>query len=232
MNGVVSQVRLDNARMMSYGRFRGNLLLVYLAPLMALVMGLIGDKTEETASGILGGICGGLSPLTIIYCVWPFMLTEQYGDSRIDGMIPISRMQQVVGRYIMAGCTILADAVGLALAVPVLKMIGSPVPPRLWQFDGLLLLVVSLLVLIAMPFFYRYSTMTMMKGMAIAIVGIAVLYLLLSRLPVDWMHMLSTITAFLSASAVRTVLLAVPIAVACVALSILASDRMYGSKEL
>ncbi|AKV55294.1 hypothetical protein BACT_0786 [Bifidobacterium actinocoloniiforme DSM 22766] len=242
MNGIIAQVRLDNRRLESYGKVYGIALIIALPVIMALVMGLSGAKTTESVDGMFGGICGSVGCVTALYSMYPFLVTEQSGDIRFDGMIPISRSRQVLGRYIMSAFDLLAylvgillvpvvfDLTGTALDMPVVfDLTGTALDMPVLAVCGICLLTVLLLICIFLPLLYRFNSMSVLKGMSLSLIGLVALGFLISRIPQDWA---ARIAVFLTTSVLRTVILGVLVAVLAVLISIACSLRIYGKKEL
>ncbi|BDR54745.1 ABC transporter [Bombiscardovia apis] len=232
MNDIIAQARLDKARMDAYGKASGILIILGLPILMSAVMGVLGLKTAEFGSGVLGAVGGSVGFMTVIFNMYPFMITEQFGDVRLDGMIPISRRRQVLGRYLQISVNIVAYLVGLLLVPVILRLTGTPVDMPILATSGVCILLVLILTGIVTPFLYRFSSMSVMRGLGFSVAGLAVIGLLASRAPWDWTAIFLHIVDFLSASTVRTTALGICLAIGTVALSIAFSIHTYQKKDL
>ncbi|BDR53114.1 hypothetical protein KIM372_10210 [Bombiscardovia nodaiensis] len=232
MNEIVSQVRLDNARNESYGRANGILGLIYIPALLALVVAIILPKDSDFGSYLFGGFCSGLAMATAVYAIWPFLMTEQMGDQRLDGLVPINRVHQVIGRYITAALVVVAFVVGLLTMPAIFAIFALSVDVSVPGVLGVSALFVLLVSDMLLPFLYKFSGVAVFKYMMFAILGILVLALLVSRIHVDWLAVLNSIVDFLSASTVRTVLLGVLVAVVATAISMACSLHIYTHKDI
>lgn len=232
MNSIIAQIKLDNTRIQSYGRLNGILALIYIPVILSALMASLGPKTSDFGSGTLASLGGSMVFVTIIFCTSPFSITEQSGDARMDGMIPISRRNQVLGRYCIIGIGALAYTLSMLLSVLVVKLAGMPIGLPIMPTIGFCFLLLILLTDLVVPFMYRFSPASMMKGMSLSFAAVVVIAVLVSHIDWDWMSIYLRISDFITSSAARTITIAVLAAFAATAVSLACSLKVFGKKEL
>ena len=251
MKRLTAQMRLDAMRTLSQGSASVWFFLI-LAPAFAFVIPLVagGAVTGGIGAIVNSALSGSVIGIGCFLTLYPFFYEDQGDHRRINGLIPISRAHQVVGRYLFVLACLLIILLDLA-AVRLLAWTGTALAGGVEATGGaaslgrdilfgplLPTLVVMVMDALAMPLLYRYPPAVMMRIISIAFVccvavGAILIWGLPKLLPASAMSALTSAIGALAGVPPSGAMLAFTlVAVAAYALSSLPSRRFHRAKEL
>lgn len=239
MTGVLRAFGLDMRRLGSQGVW--NLLFVTVAIPVALVLISVlggGLSSSLSSSMVVGCLVGAFAvmPMNV------FGYERQGGHGRMNGVIPVRRLGQVAGRYLLLGvlavvlfleCLICQAAVQLSSGRPL--TLDAPVVA--------VLAVASYAVIeaVMVPLLYRFPVQRALMVLSAGVVGFGVvaafaIWLRSSSAPAMSFigHVARSLSVFASSAAGGTVLVLSGVVAACVvaAVSFIVSVRVYQGEDL
>ncbi|PJM79172.1 ABC-2 transporter permease [Bifidobacterium scaligerum] len=237
MIGIRRAFALDVRRITSQGVFS---ILVLLIGFPAAII-LLGS-TSGGVSYMPGAAIGGVFAMLALLPLNAFTFEQQGQNNWMNGVIPVRRIHQVIGRYLVVGACILI----LALEVAVCVGAGMVFESGMIQFSALAISVLTAVVMYALlesvliPLCYRFTyqkaLLTMMLiciGLGAAIAAVFALFAKLAPASIDalisWMVSLAEITS--GVGVVWPALGGVFLATVTAAVSFAVSSRIYLAKE-
>lgn len=172
MNTIMRALRLDLRRTFSQSRWLVLALMLLGCPLIVLAAGLLG-----TGGGnhIGDGASGAMLGFYIVFALYVFIDEDKYRGLWMDGIIPVSRTRQVIGRYLML--MVIASILVASLAVSwFVKWCFGPITFAACVFDiGGQLFSMLLVASIMYPLVYRFPPQVAVMAMAAVFVALGVL---------------------------------------------------------
>ncbi|KAB7788623.1 ABC-2 transporter permease [Bifidobacterium cebidarum] len=236
MTGVLRAFGLDMRRIASQGMF---LILVLLIgfPMAMVLLGSISGGTSYMPGAAVGGVSGMLAMLPLT----AFTFEQQGQNNWMNGVIPVRRIHQVIGRYLVVGACVLI----LALEVAFCTGAGMWFESGAIQFPGLaasVLVTVVIYVLlesVMLPLCYRFTYQKALLTMMFICIGlgalVAAVFALLAKLAPDAIDaVLSWVVSVESLSGAGMIWLAlggIVLAAFAAAVSFAASLCIYLAKE-
>ena len=240
LHAAANACRLDVCRVLSSSPASTVLVLLF-APIFSLLMGLVlqaGDLGSGAASMYEGAIAGACTGLFVVLTTYVFFYESQGHGLWMNGVVPISRAHQVLGRYLfllvsgglfvveMIVCTLIANAMSVA-------GFGS-----LWSAENTQSVAVSMVMFLLLealmyPLLYRFPlqkaiTMAFVTVFVLLLVGFFLSQILPDAILVD----LQQGADWLVGHVVVSIVIATAVALAALAVSLLCSLRIYRVKEL
>ncbi|NEG95921.1 hypothetical protein CS006_00265 [Bifidobacterium primatium] len=237
MNAVVKSMRVDWARITSggWGMIAGYML---MSPAMMALFGILfgGDDSAGAIAWLYQYISGMNLLMFVSFVTFPAVYQDTGNNADMNGLMPVSRRNQVIGRYVyllLFGIMLVVEntvmyPLGFA-AAGALGTMGA-MPWRTIAIQGLVYALCSALVLVCS---YRFKGQTLMYvvvfgGSALLILGFVVTMRFEDqvRAVAEWLggHVFSSMGL--------TVALGVVVAVIALAVSYLASVRIYERREM
>ncbi|WEV71787.1 ABC-2 transporter permease [Bifidobacterium sp. ESL0790] len=228
---IKRSIHVDFLRLSASGK--SSVWIFILLPFVFAVMGLIsGDRgVELSMTGSVAGIC---ALYAVLMGMMIFANEDMTGNISMNGILPVSRSNQVSARYALMAVFSLVAAVETVVCVVMLLHEDLPSP---WVMAGIgcgVLFVALLLGGLVVPIFYRFP---ITQAMGWAFGGLGALFLLVFMvvrfMPNDKLH---RVVEWVTTTKLGAVPWAAIIgAVICVVVfvgSLLISSRIYRRKEL
>lgn len=239
MKAIMTSMRVDWIRMTSGG---AGLMAFYLLsePVTLLLFTVAvggGDADMPALINAVFNYVAGLSMLTFAsFLTFPGVYQDMGGNGRMNGIMPAGRDHQVLGRYaylaIFAGLFAVISVCSYVLAFAVAGQLDAMggVP---WPRIGALTFGYVLLASVALASTYRFKPQAIMYSLALGGSVVAILLFAAAlRFPDRLTAILGWLDAHVFVSPWLTALLAVVIAAAVVAGSLVSSLRAYRRKDL
>ncbi|MBT1163917.1 ABC-2 transporter permease [Bifidobacterium felsineum] len=189
-----------------------------------------------------GAAIGGVSAMLALLPLNAFTFEQQGQNNWMNGVVPVRRVHQVIGRYLVVG----ACALILALEVAVCVGAGMWFESGTIQFSGIAISVVTAAVMYALlesvliPLCYRFTYQKALLTMMLICIGlgaaIAAVFALLAKLApasidalVSWM--VSSAEIMSDAGMIWLALGGVVLAAAAAVVSLFVSLHVYLAKE-
>ncbi|WP_278251020.1 ABC-2 transporter permease [Bifidobacterium imperatoris] len=237
MAGVARAFGLDVRRITSQGVFSILALLIGF-PVAIILIGSISGGVSYMPGAAIGGVSAMLALLPLN----TFTFEQQGQNNWMNGIIPVRRVHQVIGRYLVIGACVLV----LALEVAVCVGAGMLFESGMIQFSALAISVLTAIVMYALfesvmiPLCYRFTYQKALLTMMLICIGlgaaIAVVFALLAKLApasidalISWA--VSSIEAISGAGVIWPALCGVVLASVAMAASLAMSLRIYLAKE-
>jgi hypothetical protein len=232
---IYRQCRFDCGRV---GMFTiGNAVMMLAFPVFSLVVAValnVIGVDDGVSGGLMGGICGVSAMMTWMVGLSPAVAEESGNHRAMDGLIPVARRAQVVGRFLFLLLSCALWAVDVMVCSAAFVAMGE-VPDIGWSVvvsvgaSVFALGVILGSIMLACSYRFAFSQMVMVFGVAVAVIYAIVA--LASLLPFDWASVLYWIADFLSAWW-RTALIVGVLCVATYVISMAAAVLIYRNKEL
>lgn len=239
MKAIMTSMRVDWIRMTSGG---AGLMAFYLLsePVTLLLFTVAvggGDADMPALINAVFNYVAGLSMLTFAsFLTFPGVYQDMGGNGRMNGIMPAGRDHQVLGRYaylaIFAAVFAVISVCSYVLAFAVAGQLGAMggVP---WPRIGALTFGYVLLASAALASTYRFKPQAIMYSLALGGSVVAILLFAAAlRFPDRLTAILGWLDAHVFVSPWLTALLAVAVAAAAVAVSLVSSLRAYRRKDL
>lgn len=235
VRAIVNVCRLDIQRGLGGGKYTA-LLMVLLLPALAALMGFSSDNMpSDMPFGVLTGAGCGMFAMTAMYV---FFYESQGKSGWMNGVIPVSRVHQVLGRYLFMALVGVVMAAELGVCALIMNAMRGADAGMLWSdadtgivFGALVpfVLVESLMY----PLLYRFPAQKAIIAAMIALFAALFGFIALTDiLPESAIAGLIEAVAWLSDHAVASILASVAAVAAALGVSILCSVRIYRAKEL
>ncbi|PLS31615.1 hypothetical protein Uis1B_0607 [Bifidobacterium margollesii] len=237
MNAMVKSMRVDWARMTSvgYGMVVGYVLSM---PILMVVLTLVIGGDAATA-GILW-LYKYLAALNLMmyvsFMTFPSVYQDMGNNADMNGLMPVSRRNQVLGRYvyllIFGVIFILTEALTYPLAFAVAGQLGS-MGALPWGTLAALLFAYVVLAAIVLVLVYRFKAQTLLYVVVFAGSGLMLCgFVLAARFSDQVQTILGWLGSHVFSSVWLTGVLGVVIAAVVLAGSYLLSVRLYERKEM
>ncbi|KFI93118.1 hypothetical protein BISA_1283 [Bifidobacterium saguini DSM 23967] len=237
MTGIWRAFGLDVRRITSQGVFSILVLLIGF-PAAIILLGSISGGVSYMPGAAIGGVSAMLALLPLN----AFTFEQQGQNNWMNGIIPVRRVHQVIGRYLVVGACMLI----LALEVAVCVSTGMLFESGLIQFSAMAISVLTAIVMYALfesvmiPLCYRFMYQKALLTMMLICIGlgaaIAAIFALLAKLApalidalISWVA--SSVEVMSGAGVVWPALGGVVLTTAAVAASLAVSLRIYLVKE-
>lgn len=166
MTAILRQISLDWNRTISYGRSYIAIFFAYV-PGFTCLMAATGSTLASVAGAAIGGAASGFLMLNITL----FSYEQMNNHHWMNGIVPISRNHQILGRFaFLIVCDLVA---GLEVAVSIACagiIIHEPVKVTdAIGFAAMTVLTLVLLNAIVQPFLYRFSPYRAMAAIILSI---------------------------------------------------------------
>ncbi|NMM98284.1 ABC-2 transporter permease [Bifidobacterium olomucense] len=237
MIGIRRAFELDVRRITSQGVFSIVALLIGF-PAVIILLGSISGGVSYMPGAAIGGVSAMLALLPLN----TFTFEQQGQNNWMNGVIPVRRIHQVIGRYLVVG----ACALILALEVAVCVGAGMLFESGTIQFSGLIISVLAAVVMYALlesvllPLCYRFTYQKALLTMMLICIGlgaaIAAVFALLAKLTPAAIDALISWTVSLTetmsgAGMIWLALGGVVLAAAAAVVSLFVSLHIYLAKE-
>ncbi|WP_082440340.1 ABC-2 transporter permease [Bifidobacterium aesculapii] len=239
MTGVLRAFGLDLRRLGSQGW--GNLLFAVVAIPVALVLMSVGGRLSSSLSSsmIVGCLVGAFSvmPMTV------FGYEQQGGHARMNGVIPVRRLGQVTGRYLLLGVlavVLFVECLVCQAAVPLSS--GRPLTPDVPVVAVLAMASYVMIEAVAVPLLYRFPMQKVwlilfggclvIGAAAAALVKLLPLVLPASALAACARVASAVIETLAAAGPAAAAFAGIIVMIVAVVVSFIASSRIYRGKEL
>ncbi|WP_240544334.1 ABC-2 transporter permease [Bifidobacterium sp. SO4] len=237
MTGVLRAFVLDVRRVASQGMFSIVVLLIGFPAAMVL-LGSISGGVGYMPGAAVGGVAGMLALLPLN----TFTFEQQGQNNWMNGVIPVRRIHQVIGRYlVVATCMlILALEVAFCAGAGMWFESGTPLLPELAVSVLIAVVAYALLESAMLPLCYRFTYQKALLTMMLICIGLgaviaAIFALLVKLVPAAIDDLASWVTssaeAMPGAGLIWLALGGLALAAAAVAVSLAVSLRIYLTKE-
>lgn len=234
MRAVLSSFRLDMARI---GVLSGGNLVPLLIPILFAVIFSLASKGSSADFGT-GGVVGSTFGVCSILPMTAFTYEWQEGHRRMNGMIPVGRVHQVVGRYLTLPvfAALMSAEIAVALGLNVLisygdlsrmpAMLSAALPGCVWGYLAL--------QLVMFPMLYRWTNVrkATMAFCGLFLVVFAVLMAVLTLVPEPTLDMMAQWCVDALATPAVGVGLGLGSLALVVTISLPVAIRTYRGKEL
>ncbi|WEV68492.1 ABC-2 transporter permease [Bifidobacterium sp. ESL0775] len=228
---IKRSMRLDYLRLAASGE--GSVWILALVPLAFTLIGFIVDDEAITF-----GAAGAVTAICALYAAFSSMMVfsneETTGNTSMNGIVPVSRLNQVFARFALS---FVADAITAIEGVLCLLILFHHDEPSVSLFAGLGLGVFGVALFlgsVVIPIFYKFAV-TKAMGWSFAILGLLFFAVfLIGKIMSDDMRtrmlkwMMTAKLGIVPWAAIIAILVAI---VVCVC-SFLLSVRVYEHKEL
>lgn len=235
LRAIANVCRLDIQRGLGGGKYTA-CLMVLMLPALAALMGLSSDAMpSDMTFGVLTGAGCGMFAMTAMYV---FFYESQGKSGWMNGVIPVSRVHQVLGRYLYMAAVGVVMAVELGVCALIMKAVGGTNDGVLWSGADMGIVfgsVVSFVLVESLmyPLLYRFPVQkAIIAAMILFFVVLFGLIALADFLPESTQTDVLEAVAWLGDHAVASTLASVTALVVALAVSILCSARIYRAKEL
>lgn len=231
VRSTLNATYLDLHRMTGGGIVSVVLALVFMPFFTALMTATSSDAIPS--GGLSGGIMGGGIGMFAIITTYMFFYEEQGQNRWLNGLIPVGRTHQVLGRYLLMVAVAAVLACEQALCMLIAGLIQHDVGEYMNAASvGVAFVVFLLFESLMYPLLYRFPAQRALIVAFASIFGLfAVLFLLLRFVPgaIDWTR---GALLWLAGHLAATVAVVVIVTIAALVVSILCSVRIYRAKEL
>ncbi|PWG65325.1 ABC-2 transporter permease [Bifidobacterium callitrichidarum] len=237
MTGVLRAFVLDVRRVASQGMFSIVVLLIGFPAAMILLGSISGG-----VSYMPGAAVGGVSAMLALLPLNTFTFEQQGRNNWMNGVIPVRRVHQVIGRYlVMAVCMlILALEVALCAGAGMWFESGTLLLPELAVSVLIAVVAYALLEAVMLPLCYRFTYQKALLTMMLICIGfgavVAAAFALLAKLVpavidalISWV--VSSTEVMSGADVIWPALGGVVLAAVAVASSLAVSLHIYLAKE-
>lgn len=239
MKAIAKQIRLDMQRCSGgTGGYWPGVLLLIAAPLAGVVLkgvlvvtGHNQDGNIDLVSGLVTGFCvAGAAAMQI-----QLFIEFSSSATRLNGIVPISRDHQVLGRYSAVMLLVLAQCCSLAIYLRIAG--GQPWKGSdPWQAATLFTLAIfvleMLLFALAAPIFYWLEPVKALRALLVLFALIALVGIVLAWLPMDWGTLMTKLGRFLTRDLWKPVTLGLAIVLLANLVSAGVSSRVYARREI
>lgn len=235
-----------NACRLDFHRIRGggsNLwLMLGFAPVFTLVVALVSGNGDmrplaDFSSGAVNGSCFALF---IVMAMYVFFYESEGRNEWMNGLIPVNRTHQVLGRYatmIACALTFLIEEIACILILNAFATAATGAV-ALWSGDDTAAVFAAVVVFIllesvAYPLLYRFPAQKAVTVMLVVMVVLVVAALALAvTLPQSVLDDVERAVTALSEHTVTAATVGGVVTVAVLVISVLCSLRVYRAKEL
>ncbi|MBI0086167.1 MULTISPECIES: ABC-2 transporter permease [Bifidobacterium] len=239
MKAIAKQIRLDLQRCSGgTGGYWPGVLLLIAAPLVGIVLkgvlvvtGHNQDGNIDSLSGLVTGFCVADAAAMQIQLFIDFSSSA----SRLNGIVPISRDHQVLGRYSAVALLVLAQC---CCFVIYFRIAGSQ-PWKgsdPWQAATLFTLAIfvfeMLLFALVAPLFYWLDPVKARRALLVLFALIALVGIVLAWLPLGWGTLMTKLGRFLIGDLWKPVVLGLAIVLLANLISAGVSSRVYARREI
>lgn len=237
MNSVIRSMRVDWARMTSvgYGMIAGYALsMPILMAVLTLVMS--GDDTVAVILWLYKYLAGLNLMMYVSFMTFPAVYQDMGNNADMNGLMPVSRRNQVLGRYaylLLFGVVfVVTTALTYPLAFAVAGRLGS-MGALPWGMLAALLFAYVVLAAIVLTLVYRFKSQTLLYVVVFAGSGLVLCgFVLAARFSEQVQMVMGWLGSHVFSSVWITGVLGVVIAAVVLAGSYLLSVRLYERKEM
>lgn len=227
MRGALVAFRLDLARLDLLSS--GNIVAMLIPAIFAATFSVAMDSPDSVGGGIIGGTFG----ICTVMSASLFATDRLEGHSRMGGMIPSKRGNQVIGRYLTLAVFAVIFLLETALAFAVSTLILSPgdLPSVLGRVASSAVGAVSAYLIgqaMLFPVMYRFADSRKVIGFILAVFFVAFIGVLGM---VRYIPEPAVESIFTGIGDVLTGPMSIIISIAAVALSLVVSMHINRSKE-
>lgn len=241
MTGIIRAFGLDLQRITSQGVVSLVALLIGF-PVVVMVLGGVSGGADYVSGAAVGGAVGGVSAMLALLPLNTFTFEQQGQNSWMNGVIPVRRIHQVIGRYLVVAACMLTLALEVVLCAGVSMWLGSGalLLPELAVSVLAAVVAYALLESVMLPLCYRFSFQKALLLMMLICVGfgvviVAVFALVANLAPAVIDGLLAWAASFAEPlsgmSVIWLSLVGMVLMVAAVAVSFTVSLRIYCAKE-
>ena len=245
MTSILRALGLDVRRLFSQGMVKAVFFLIGVPAALCLVAAVSAGEGAGTPGGALvGGAVGGIVGVFVIMPGNIFVCEQQAGGGNMNGVIPVRRVGQVAGRYLVMAALALwvfAEAVVCFTALSAMTAAGVRPPESLGA--GLAAMFAYMVVESVMfPLLYRfpmqkawiilYGGCLVIGAVSAALIKLLPLVLPASALAACARAASAVIETLATAEPAGVAFVGVTVTAVAVGVSFVASSRIYRGKEL
>lgn len=234
MNAILKSFHLDARRMTSSGPV--TTIIIWCIPIFyTLIFGGFLSQRESGGVGLgWSALVGMLVAFSVVATTYPFVYEDQNDHRRINGIIPVSRASQVMGRYLVVAVSDVVAVVVFFICVLIESLFGSQTQiGDAFAAAGMLLLMCMVIQSILLPVMYRFSSVKSLQFVSIGFFACIALifaaFMLLNKFGQLEPLVNALIPVFTSVPTATA--LGIGVAVAAVAISYACSKHIYTTKE-
>lgn len=233
MNAIIKSIRLDFARLTSNG-FASFIISAAIPILYELLFRIMNPDTSSIGL-ISTAIVSMVAAVTIMFTINVFRSEDQNGHRKINGIIPVSRASQVIGRYTLVALIDIAGALEVEMCLLISMFQSSVSSADAVLRDIAIMLVLSVLCeAILLPVMYRFSSTKVLQYITFGFltVFLAVLAIVVALSKLKMLNGIVSLVTGISWSVSLVAALVGVLVVVAVTISFTLSRRIYLRREL